>query len=239
MDQSLVRARRGGPTSKKRRSKWRRTRAIDEASKQQRRSALLSAAERLFSTRDYAIVSVNDVARAAGLAKGTVYLYFRTKEALFLELVAGGLAAWVRDTTSSLNQRPVTPQEFAGLLAGTLIERPTLIRLLGLLHAVLEQNTDVDGLRTFKQRLLQITVEAGRVFESVLPLRPPITGARIVLWTHALIVGLAQMSSPSETLVQLLAEDKSLAMFRLDFESELQLSLAKLFAGVTHGKQPV
>jgi AcrR family transcriptional regulator len=237
MKRRLDRTRRRVAATEKRRAKPRRTRAIDETAKQQRRTALLIAAERLFSTRDYAMVSVNDVARAAGLAKGTVYLYFRTKEALFLELVAEGLAGWVRDTARSLTQRSVTPQEFASILATTLTERPTLIRLLGLLHAVLEDNTDADGLRMFKRRLLQITFEAGRVFESVLPLRPPTSGARVVLWMHAVIVGLAQMSSPSETLAELLKQDEALAMFRLDFQSELQLSLAVLFAGVTQGKQ--
>ncbi|UDF05204.1 TetR/AcrR family transcriptional regulator [Asticcacaulis sp. AND118] len=52
-----------------------------------RRDALLQAAYDLFSRHGYADTRMDDVAAAAGVSKGTVYLYFPTKEALFEALL--------------------------------------------------------------------------------------------------------------------------------------------------------
>lgn len=50
-----------------------------------RRRRIVDAATRLFSAAQYDAVQVDDVARAAGVAKPTLYRYFATKEDLFLE----------------------------------------------------------------------------------------------------------------------------------------------------------
>jgi AcrR family transcriptional regulator len=52
-----------------------------------RREAILAAALDEFSARGFAAARLDDVARRAGVAKGTIYLYFRDKEALFQDLV--------------------------------------------------------------------------------------------------------------------------------------------------------
>jgi AcrR family transcriptional regulator len=52
-----------------------------------RRAAILAAALDEFTARGYEGARLDDVARRAGIAKGTIYLYFVDKEALFQELV--------------------------------------------------------------------------------------------------------------------------------------------------------
>ena len=52
-----------------------------------RREAILAAALDEFSARGFAEARLDDVGRAAGVAKGTIYLHFADKEALFQELV--------------------------------------------------------------------------------------------------------------------------------------------------------
>ncbi|MFZ0057457.1 MAG: TetR/AcrR family transcriptional regulator [Pseudolabrys sp.] len=47
----------------------------------------MSAALDEFSTRGFEAARLDDVARRAGIAKGTIYLYFRDKESLFQELI--------------------------------------------------------------------------------------------------------------------------------------------------------
>src|ERR1700752_2307553 len=59
-----------------------RTRAAEE-----RRSAILAAALEEFTARGYEGARLDDVAKRAGIAKGTIYLYFADKETLFQELV--------------------------------------------------------------------------------------------------------------------------------------------------------
>src|SRR5437764_9289928 len=53
----------------------------------ERRDAILTAALDEFSTRGFEAARLDDVARRAGVAKGTIYLYFRDKESLFQELI--------------------------------------------------------------------------------------------------------------------------------------------------------
>ena len=52
-----------------------------------RREAILAAALDEFSARGFEAARLDDVAKRAGVAKGTIYLYFRDKESLFQELV--------------------------------------------------------------------------------------------------------------------------------------------------------
>src|SRR4051812_37338833 len=50
-----------------------------------RREAILAAALDEFSARGFAAARLDDVARRAGVAKGTIYVHFRDKETLFEE----------------------------------------------------------------------------------------------------------------------------------------------------------
>lgn len=52
-----------------------------------RREAILAAALDEFSASGFEATRLDDVAKRAGIAKGTIYLYFRDKETLFQELI--------------------------------------------------------------------------------------------------------------------------------------------------------
>ncbi len=58
-----------------------------EARSAERRKAILDAALDEFAERGFEAARLDDVAKRAGIAKGTIYLYFRDKEALFQELL--------------------------------------------------------------------------------------------------------------------------------------------------------
>src|SRR5262249_295018 len=66
-----------------------------------RREDILDAALEEFSTRGFAATRLDDVARRAGVAKGTIYLYFRDKESLFQELVRAMLGPLVERLESA------------------------------------------------------------------------------------------------------------------------------------------
>src|SRR5450756_484223 len=57
----------------------------------ERRQAIIEAAMDEFIARGYAATRLDDVARRAGVAKGTIYLHFEDKEALFQELIRTAL----------------------------------------------------------------------------------------------------------------------------------------------------
>jgi len=60
-----------------------------------RRDAVLAAALDEFSSRGFEAARLDDVAKRAGVAKGTIYLYFRDKESLFQELIRAMLTPLV------------------------------------------------------------------------------------------------------------------------------------------------
>jgi AcrR family transcriptional regulator len=53
----------------------------------QREEKILAAAFEVFAAHGYEAARIDDVARLAGIAKGTIYLYFRDKERLFRAVV--------------------------------------------------------------------------------------------------------------------------------------------------------
>ena len=62
------------------------TQSVRELRTAARRQAILSAALDEFSAAGFAATRLDDVAKRAGVAKGTIYLYFADKETLFQEL---------------------------------------------------------------------------------------------------------------------------------------------------------
>lgn len=59
--------------------------------KEQRMADILDTAERLFFSRSYDEVSMDEIAREAELNKATIYLYFKNKETLFATIVLRGI----------------------------------------------------------------------------------------------------------------------------------------------------
>jgi AcrR family transcriptional regulator len=66
-----------------------------ETKKDHLRRELLAAALSLFEVKGVESVSVDDVAASVGIAKGTFYLYFKTKNAIFQEIVKNGLGEFL------------------------------------------------------------------------------------------------------------------------------------------------
>lgn len=58
-----------------------------------RRAEILAAARKVFSARGFRDATLEEVASAAGLAKGTLYLYFSSKEDIFFAIFRGRILA--------------------------------------------------------------------------------------------------------------------------------------------------
>lgn len=62
-----------------------------EREKNLRRQMILSAAESVFSKKGLKAATLDEVAETAELSKGTIYIYFKSKEDLFFSLLTNGL----------------------------------------------------------------------------------------------------------------------------------------------------
>lgn len=85
-----ARSRPGTPTTASRR---RASRALTPEEREARIGVVLDAAFDVFLERGFEAAKLDEIARRAGVAKGTLYLYFASKEALFEELIRSLLAS--------------------------------------------------------------------------------------------------------------------------------------------------
>lgn len=65
-------------------------------------SEILEAARRVFAKKGFSQATVEDIAEAAEVAKGTVYLYFRSKREIYLAALRQGILALKEETRKNL-----------------------------------------------------------------------------------------------------------------------------------------
>ena len=72
------------------------------------RATVLRAAERIFTDLDYHEVLMEDVARASGVGKGTLYRYFPSKRELYLAVMFEGITQLHAELEAAID-KPATP----------------------------------------------------------------------------------------------------------------------------------
>lgn len=74
------------------------------------RRQILSSALRLFSSRGLIATKTGDIAAASGISQGLIYHYFRSKEAIFTELIRGAFER-MNAAALALEALPLSPRE--------------------------------------------------------------------------------------------------------------------------------
>jgi len=208
-------------------------RATNEDQKIARRQAILNGARQLFMEADYFDVSMATIAKRSGLAKGTVYLYFKTKEEIFLSLSTEELEEWLSAFEARLNKQiaPLENVEFVGILRETFMGRHLMQRLLSLLHLVLEKNINYEEAFAFKLNLKTRMNRLSKLVEQALPFLAEGQGFSLLSMLHCLVVGFGQMSDPSPVLKQVL-EHPEMEPFRVDLEKDIFETFSFLLEGM-------
>ena len=182
-----------------------------------------AAATELLGGWSYSDITMNRIAERAGVAKGTLYLYFRTKEALFLSLYEDRLSAWYAELQALADHDAgtVATPAAARVIASTLAARPTLICLHGLLHSTLGHNIDLETTVAFRRR------QHGKNSDLASSLARRIEGLsrhralRFLIQLEVVVGGLSWAANSPLPISQAL-EEEDLAAFRIDFEEELR-----------------
>jgi len=190
-------------------------RATGIQEKEQRREQILAVAAELFRDARYGEVSMARIAAAAGIAKGTLYLSFATKEDLFLHLLLADLADWCSSLPPAL---PREPAALAQQLGGSLEQHPRLLRFFAILPGVLEAmvGEQEQTYLQFKRGLLAELQPLADALESQLPL-PFGEGMHLLLRIHALVVGLTIVADQAAATLL----PRELQVLQLDLGQEL------------------
>jgi len=116
-----------------------------------RREAILAAALDEFSMQGFAAARLDDVARRAGVAKGTIYLHFRDKETLFQELIRSVLSPFVGTLEIAL-RRDVPVRVIVGEVVELFVTQVYSTRRKDVIRLILSEGSRFPNLAEFYYR---------------------------------------------------------------------------------------
>ena len=161
---------------------------------EQKRRAILDVAAKLFATRAFHEVRLEDVAQQAHIGKGTVYIYFKSKDDLFASLVREGFGRIVQRVQTLLDDESDGPavvriESVVRELVLFAKTYPYVFQLMrdgagGQQHAVREIRKHREELGKLIGRLIRQGVESGELDDP----RPELTGQYFPACVRAAIV---------------------------------------------------
>ena len=201
--------------------------------KQQRRAAILDAADQLRAEDGVDAVSLNAIARRAGLSKSNVYRYFESREQIFLTLLLDDMASWAGEVAVALGPLAGrnSPAAAAEIIAGSFVGRPRLCELYSVLCRDFERNVSPETVVEFRTRT---SVDALGAADGLQRAVPSISVERC-LWAvravFALVSGLWPLTRLSPT-VEATPLGPELRRQQPDFNRDLSSAVRALLYGL-------
>ena len=208
-------------------------RARQNHQKLERREAILSAALETLADTPFQDITMAHVAARAGLVKGTLYLYFVTREELFLEVLRDQFHGWFWDLETGLEALPARRrlEATARMIARATSSRPAFRILLGALHGILENNLPEPTALAFHRELMSRGLAMGTLLERALPFLHEGQGIHLLLHVQALIIGWQTVAGPTSG-VRRIQQKPDLDPLRPDFAHGLQRGMEVLMIGL-------
>jgi AcrR family transcriptional regulator len=207
-------------------------RAVQAEDKAARRIAILDAAESLLDKDPENFASVAQVAEAAGLAKGTVYLYFETKEEIIMavhERHSLTLFDQIDRNFADLSV-PMAPEDAIDNFCSYVHEKPLFLQLGCFCHLTLERNISLEVVYQFRLQIAGRLQKAGAMLEARFPQLPAGAGLQLLHDTYAFALGSWQLAEPSY-LGHEMNQRPGMEYFRRDFYQDLRRGLLALWRG--------
>ncbi|MCG8427062.1 MAG: TetR/AcrR family transcriptional regulator [Chromatiales bacterium] len=204
-----------------------RPRAISSEDKAQKRNEILDAAETLWLEDQHEIANMHSVATAAGVAKGTLYLYFPSKEELFLSLHERQVRTFFEMIIERAHQaKPMNIHEMHTVVRRFIESTPAFLPLTTLVHGLLERQIPAETSFVFKERILN---HLNQAVDALKPHFPNIT-AHMMMQSYAMIIGLWQLLRPTP-LRELIKERLEDVACSDDYLNALESALNALWRG--------
>src|SRR5438270_9301693 len=98
-----------------------------------KRTRIMDAAVKVFAERGFHTATVAEIAKAAGVADGTIYLYFKSKDDLLLRLFDEKMTALLDEARTALDAEKTAParlERFIQLHLSLVEKNPDLASVL-------------------------------------------------------------------------------------------------------------
>lgn len=205
-----------------------RKRARTPGQKRDRRDAILEAAIAYARESGFDGVTMSGLSKRAGLAKGTLYLYFQTREEVFLALYLILSKQWSARIAAAVEPGQ-SDEAVVAALTQAVRDDSLFIELAARLSSIIEQNVPLDTLIDAKRRTFAIYLDLARHLEIVLRLKPG-DGLRFGVAFMALMLGAAQLDTGGLATMEGLPDDVreiiGVAYFDAIFPESLRILLA-------------
>lgn len=204
--------------------------------KVERKNDILLSAEKVFlaNKADLTKISVDAIVKNADLSKGTFYLYFKTKEEVYLDLLEKLFEEWfdsMKKAFRALKRNPEISQIVSALITYVL-EHEYFIKLLSISTTVIERNINSDRLYTYKIKLQQMIFDLAEIIESRVTTIEIGQGAILLMRSYAILLGTWQVFEYPENMLTLF-EKEELTFFKTNFPEQLKDSLSSFWKGST------
>ncbi len=206
-------------------------RAYSDTEKQEREQKILDAAETLLTQKGFGAINMSEIARTADIAKGTLYLYFQTKEELFLTLFQRKFVSLMEKLRHALSAlaTPTTKAQVRDTLIAHTIDERQMIRLMALSNIIFEYNISYEKALEYKLLLGQAGTTVGSVIDEKLGLQSG-QGVQILYRMYVFIIGMENLANPAPVIQQIYENEKTIE--HPEFEDELRELLTMVFDAV-------
>lgn len=212
-------------------------RAVQPEDKELRRQAILLAVRDLWVAHPDRVPSVAEVAAAAGVAKGTLYLYFNSKEELLLALFERLLDAFFDALVARCQAGPTDLPDLLELTRAHLIDAPGFLPLASMVLGLAERQLPPAVVADSNIRSARRLERAALALLEHLPLGGPHAAAELLNASYALILGLWHLRQKTQNLPELQREP-ALAAVTGDYFTVLSRALTALWRGYMASPQP-
>ena len=206
-------------------------RARGEEQKKERSNQILKAAASLLENIDYAEISMNQIAEKVGLVKGTLYLYFKTKEELFLALhqqeIQVILATWQESVEKMTNS-----DQLPDISATAFLNRPLLMILLSVTNQVLEHNISFEMAKKFKLETHEKLGMLATAVEQNCDWMQSGQGSEFVMYVASYATGLWSSTQPAPIIEEVYKQIPELVVGQMGFSNALQKGVRWLYQGM-------
>jgi len=174
-------------------------RATRREQKEERVSAILEAAAELYETRDFDDVHMAAIAERVGLAKASLYEYFRTKDDVFLALAMRDVESWASDVEARLRRlsRP-DAERIAAAFTAALRGQARLLRLRLTVRGIVERRPATEAAADFQRSFFASMQRVAAALNAACPQLTPEEVTVFGIQHQAVNAGLWFMTHPPQ-----------------------------------------
>jgi Transcriptional regulator len=217
-------------------------RAMTDRAKADKAQSIVNVAYELYKEKSFEAIKMSDIAKVAGVSKGTLFLYYKTKESLFIEIMFQEYEKrFARFENMLLPLETMTIESFKVLFLGEmesiLDQDSVFVRLTAIKSTVLEKNVDYETMVKVSVGLFSLLEKIVQLLTIKLPVLTTESFFELLQAQNAIIIGYANTASLPIAMHQVLGDHK-LGGYTVSFKTHALLAMEYYIDGLIKRSRP-